>query len=261
MGKKILLVAIVFVITSLCSSAALALAPVGPPTAGLKTGQWSTGFDYLRSELNFDIDWSSDYVSNIPKSKAKNMKSDAYLAKLSYGVSDNWELYGFLGVADSRGKVEGDDINGSFDGGYNFSGGFGTKWTFSKGEKLSWGLVYQMSWWSGSESSTADLTAFGGGTAEKVNTDLKSFDIFLALGPTYKMQNWQIYGGLALYYYNADINLDAMSTTIAKGSADKALFGGYIGTLIDISENCSLYGEYMLASDASALGTGIVWKF
>jgi len=259
-----LLLIVVFVAASLSGSTAFAVAPVGPPTAGLKTGQFSVGFDYAHSEIDFDIDWKSDFVSGIPKSKAEGMKSDAYLAKFGYGIGDNWEFYGFLGAANSRGKIkdEGGLIDGSidFDGGHNFSGGFGAKWTFLKEEKLSWGTVYQMSWSQGNDSYLFDLSDYGFGTAE-VDSDFKSFDIFLAIGPTYEMGNWRIYGGPALYYYNSDIDIEYLDTTIVKGEVDEAMFGGYAGTEIDLDASSSIYGEYMLTGDAWAFGTGIKWKF
>lgn len=264
MEKKMLPLAI-FVVANLCVSMAFAIAPVGPPTAGLETGQWSVGFDYAHSEIDFDIDMKSDIVAGLPKSKAKGMKSDAYLVKFNYGISDNWEFYGFLGAADSRGKIEdeGGIVDGSldFDGGSNFSGGFGTKWTFLKEEQLSWGVVYQMSWSQGNDSFIDDLTAFGGGAAEKVDADIDSYDIFLALGPTYEMGNWRVYGGAVLYYYNADVDVKAMNTTIATGDVGETMFGGYVGTVVDLDDSTSLYFDYILANDVWAIGTGVTWKF
>lgn len=255
-----MLVAVTFLVANLCGSMALAFAPVGPPTAGLKTEQWSLGFDYAHGEIDFDIEWSSDFASGIADAKAKDMKSDSYLAKFGYGVTDEWEFYSFLGAADSRGKIEWYGETDDFDGGYDVSGGFGTKWTFLKDENLSWGLVYQMSWIQGDDSYSVDLSSLGLGTQE-IDAALDSFDIFLALGPTYKMENWSIYGGLGLYYFDADIDIDLMDTTILEGDADETSFGGYVGTAIDLDANASLYAEYMLTNDAWAIGTGFVWRF
>jgi hypothetical protein len=258
MKKKILLLASVIL---LMCTAAFGVAPVGPPTAGLKSMQWSVGFDYAHSEIDFDIDWSSDFVSGIEKTKAKDMKSDAYLAKFGYGVTDDWEFYGFLGAADSRGKIEwyGETVN--FDGGHDFSGGFGTKYTFLNGEKLSWGIVYQMGWIQGDDSYELDLTGYDELGIETIDADFESFDIFLMAGPTYEMGNWRIYGGAGLYYYDADIDIDYMDITMIEGDADETMFGGYVGTEIDLDASNSLYVEYMLADDAWGVGGGITWKF
>jgi opacity protein-like surface antigen len=259
MGKKLLLLSVVFVVAILCGSTALAVAPVGPPTAGLKTGQFSAGFGYAHGEIDSaDVDWKSDFASGLPKLKAKDVKSDAYLAKFGYGISDDWEFYGFLGVADMRGKIDDD----GFDGDQDFSGGFGTKYTFLRDGQLSWGGVYQMSWSRGDDSYSVDSSDYGldYGTV-KIDSDFKMYDIFLAVGPTYEMKNWRIYGGAGLHYFNADVDVKYTDITILEGDADKASFGGYAGTEIDLDARTSIYGEYMLAGDAWALGTGIVWKF
>jgi hypothetical protein len=255
MERRSVLVRMGCVIVGVLCTSAFAFSPVGPPTASLKSEHFSAGFDYSHSEIDFEVDWSSDYGPDF-KSDAKDMKSDAYLVRFGYGINDDWEFYGFMGVADLRGKL--DDV--SFDGGNDFSGGLGTKWTFHKEEKLSWGLVYQMGWGSGDDSYDLDLTAYGYGI-QKIDLDLESFDIFLAVGATYEMENWRIYGGPALYYYNADLEVDFMGVTILEGEVDEALFGGYLGTEVDLNEKASLYAEYMLAEDAWALGTGVVWKF
>lgn len=254
--RKFVLTVVLCTMFGMLGQSAFAIAPVGTPTAGLKTGQWSVGFDYAHGEIDFDIDWKSDFVSGIPKSKAKDMKSDAYLTKFGYGISDDWEFYGFLGAADNRGKIDTD----SFDGGHGFSGGFGTKWTFLKDEKLSWGLVYQMGWSQGDDSYDLDLSAYGYGT-EKIDVGFKSFDISLMAGPTYEMGNWRVYGGAGLYYFDADIDIDYMDITIVEGDVSEAMFGGYVGAAFDLNESTSLYAEYMLAGDGWMLGTGIVWKF
>lgn len=253
-------VAVIGLLCFLCSTS-LAMAPVGPPTAGLKAEQWSVGFDYAYTEIDFDVDWSSSHASGIADSEGKDVKSDAYLARFGYGISDDWEFYGFLGIADARGEVEGSDISGDFDSGHDFSGGFGTKWTFLKDEGLSWGLVYQMLWGQGDDSGYADLTPLGFGSAEKVDLNLESFDIVLAVGPTYEMGDWRIYGGAGLYYFDTDIEIRRLDTTVVDGEADEAYFGGYIGAQFDLAENTFLSVEYFNAGDASGIGANIGWKF
>lgn len=262
MKTKMLPLAIVFVVANLCVSMAFAIAPVGPPTAGLETGQWSVGFDYGHSEIDFDIDMSTDFAVDLAalglnKLKGKDFKSDAYLVKFNYGISDDWELYGFLGAADGSGKVE----EYSADGGSNFSGGFGTKWTFLKEEQVSWGVVYQMSWSSVDASDSFDLTGIDGFGVETVDAEIDSYDIFLALGPTYEMGNWRVYGGAGLYYFSADIDIEFADVTVLEGDVDETMFVGYVGAEVDLDDSTSLYFDYMLADDAWAIGTGVTWKF
>ena len=110
MERKNVLTGVLCVMFGILCSSAFAIASVGPPTAGLKAGQWSAGFDYAQGEIDYEIEWSTDFPLDLAalgliKSKAKDMKSDAYLAKFGYGVSDDWELYSFFVTADKRGKI------------------------------------------------------------------------------------------------------------------------------------------------------------
>ena len=215
MAKKWLL-SVVVVVAILYSSTALAVAPVGPPTAGLKTGQWSVGFGYAHGEIDSaGMDWKSDFVSGIPSSKAKDVKSDAYLAKFGYGISDNWEFYGLLGVADLRGKLE--DI-ADFDGDQDFSGCFGTKYTFLKDGPLSWGTVYQMTWSKGKDSFALDASDYDEELgAVNIDSKFKMYDIFLAVGPTYEMKNWRIYVTLPHLLYHYELEYPALIDTASTG--------------------------------------------
>jgi len=254
--RKFLLAAVAFVTANLCSSTVLAFAPVGPPTGSLKTEQWSLGTDYSRSEIDFEIDWSSSYASGVPKSFATDMKTDTYLVKYRYGFNEDWEICLFLGASEIKGKIDTDD----FDGDHDFNGGFGFKWTFLKEEDLSWGLVYQMDWMMGDDSYITDMSVYGFGT-NKADVELDSFDIFLALGPTLKMENLSMYAGAALYYYDADIRIKYLNTTVTKGNVDEVLLAGYGGATVDLDDNISLYAEYMYSEDAWAMGGGFAWRF
>jgi opacity protein-like surface antigen len=218
----------IVVLLVFCSSA-FAISPVGPPKAGLETGQWSAGANYSYSEIDFDTDWG----------KAKNIKSNTYLAKFGYGINNNFELYGLLGMTDAKGEIGGL----SLDGDYELLGGFGTKLTLSEGQP-SWGLVYQMTFLEIEDKILGD----------KIDADV--FDIFLAFGPTFEMGDWRIYGAPVLYYFDGDFDYLGASDNVSE-----TLFGGYIGAEIDLTANSSVYAEYMLTEDSWLFGTGINWKF
>jgi len=69
------------------------------------------------------------------------------------------------------------------------------------------------------------------------------------------------YGGAGLHYFNADVDIKYSDITLVSGDADKASFGGYVGTEVDLDASSSVYAEYMLADNAWTFGTGIAWKF
>lgn len=217
----------------LLAAAAFAAAPVGPPTAQHKAGQFFVGFDYAQTELDVDVDFDGFQVS------LDDVEAKTYLARIGAGLFDQLELYGLFGAQ---------DLDGTF-----FAGGIGTKLTLVPGETVSWGIVYQTLWTRTEGSETVEGIS---GDAE-----LKSFDIFTAFGPTIDMGSWRVYGGPGLYYYNADIDVDIDGIGEFEGEISETMFAAYAGAEIDLGENASVYGEYMFLEDGWSFGTGIGWKF
>ena len=110
MKKDLLLLAVV-VVVGLSASAALALAPIGQPTAGLKQGQWSAGFDYSYSTQGLKtttLEGTCAKVGDpiVPTSTklkfTKGLETQRYYGTIGYGIDDWWELNVSLGIADVK---------------------------------------------------------------------------------------------------------------------------------------------------------------
>ena len=253
MAKKLLLLTVVFIVVALTGSAALALAPMGTPTAGLKQGQFRAGVDYSFSETDLELKWS-DATDTI-----KDLQSNGIWANLGYGLADMWEAFVRLGAAngefDKIETAEGDEDVG-FDGDYGFSFGFGTKYTFwQQQENLNWGTLFQINW-----LNTEDKILTGddedGASESKVEVD--AYEIQIAVGPNWKAtDSLSIYGGPFLHFLNGDLDTEDETGDLEQESE----FGGYVGSQVDLAENTSLYGELQFTGDAWAFGTGIAWKF
>ncbi len=114
MEKKLL---VVLVVVGLCSTVALALDPMGPPTAGLKQGQFEGSLEYSYSEYGPQGEMGTNL---------KNVKVNKGYANLGYGIADNWEAFIRLGGADTDFKTD-DGIK--YNGDIGFAYGFGTKAT------------------------------------------------------------------------------------------------------------------------------------
>ena len=143
-----------------------------------------------------------------------------------------------------------------FDGDYGFAYGFGTKATFAKNDNVSWGALFQMGW-TKSEDTYTD-TDFGFGT---VDLEADFYEMQIAVGPTYEMQGWRIYGGPFLYFLDGDLDFKAVGVSGSFDLEEESQFGGYVGAEFDLAENCLLYVEGQFTSDAYTVGTGIGWKF
>jgi hypothetical protein len=236
MSKKLLLVVVILTALALTGSA-LAVAPMGPPTAGLKTGQFGVGVEYSYSSTDLKVDFDGDTV------KANHVKSNLFAANLGYGIMDDWEGFVRLGVADVKGDYG--DFHAS--GNYGFAWGFGTKYTFLKQDNLSWGVLGQIGWL---HSRDKDVDGF--------EVKASPYEIQIAVGPTYKLSDTlAIYGGPFLHFVRGNVEIDGDSSKLREGG----IFGGYAGLEAQLCENTALTGEFQLADGAWALATGVRWKF
>ena len=233
------------------SSQAMALPPMGPPKADLEQGQYSVGLDYSFSEMDIEV---SGYGLTVTQ---KGVESNMIFANLGYGIAPNLEAFVRLGAANA--EFEG------FSGDTEFAYGFGTKATFAQEGDLTWGGLFQMSW---ANSEDTGILILDGHTITGTQ-EIDFYEIQIAVGPTYKMEGFSIYGGPFLHIIDGKYDWSGTVTgPIVNGSGSFSLdveqeseFGGFVGAQFDLAENTSCCVEYQLTGDAWAIGTGIVWRF
>ena len=256
MEKKLLLVVVVLMVVALAGSAALALAPMGPPTAGLKTGQLRAGAEYSYSNADFKVDWSGgeEYT-------AKDVKLNMIFANIGYGLTDDWEALVRLGAANAKGEYyEDEDV---ISGDSKFAFGLGTKYTFLKQENINWGALFQITWLKSefTDSGTYDDTTW------EETFKLDAIGIEIAVGPTWKVaEGLSIYGGPFFNFINGSVDDDYSETDSPTDSwsADvkqKSIFGGYVGAQLDLSQNASVFAEFQFTGAGETFATGVGWKF
>ena len=226
------------------ASQAFALTPLGPPRAGLKQNQHSLGFIFASSEMDFKMSGYGESWS------ATDIESKTYLARLSTGVSDNLEFYTLLGISDATA----DD----FDGSSEFAWGLGTKFTVAEKDSVTWGGLFQIVSINSEGTMSGDTPDFGWQT---MDVDVQLLEIQIAVGPTYTQESFSIYGGPFLHFVDGDFDCNPLGVSITFDIEQKSEFGGYVGAQFDLAESSSLFIEYQMTGDASAIAGGIVWRF
>jgi hypothetical protein len=285
MDKRFLVVGLVIV--SLCANV-FAFAFVGPPTAELKKGQLSVGFNYSYSNQDDSKVKNEWYAIEVPvddpttpdhgttKVHSRDIKTQLYYGNIGYGIDDWWQVYVQLGAADVKkdnmDERWGDWWSLNFDNG--FAWGWGTKITFAKQDKIDWGASLQMNWldasWTGKWESEGDETY---ADHWQDSAEIDTYDLLIAVGPTIDMGGWKLYGGPFYYYLSGDIDNETRGLStwdggsggwFEKGHSDAEAdnnFGGYIGAQVDIAQNSSAAVEFGSNGDVWSLGAGIAWKF
>lgn len=263
---------VVLIAALLLSSSALGLTSIGPPASNIGKGQFALGFDYTHSE--YDLEWKGDTSVLFPEFdlqfnqydvevETKNQKTDAYLAKISYGLAEGSELFVRLGTAES-----------------DFAWGVGAKTTLAKSPKLDWGLAIQASWLRFEETETVgpfyiEDIVFG---PFIVDGEMDVTAIQIVTGPVLKLDKLHLYGGPFLSWLKADSDFKAtgnftvdipevgsVSTPVIwTGSFDVEndfQLGGYIGLSLEIIENLNLNAEYQMTKDSQVMRFGMMYRF
>jgi opacity protein-like surface antigen len=280
------------VVMALLTSSAFAF--IGPPTAGLNQSQWSVGANYQYSTQDLDkikVKWRETGLTDVndPDStytdsgssrlEVTDLTINRYYGRIGYGISDAWEVYGQLGIADVKGNykyIDIDDANDITEGGVNFDNSFvwgvGTKYTFYKQNKVNWGVALQYDWlstdasWNYTEEEE-DYTETG-----KETVSFDSWNLLVAVGPSIDMGGWNLYGGALFSYLSVDHNFKCVGTWTDPGGTgsfcDKesgdntnSTFGGYVGASFDVYKNCNTAIELSFTGEGWGAGVGIEIPF
>jgi hypothetical protein len=262
MKKALVVMSVLFL--AVLSVDVFAIGNIGTPTAELNKGQWSVGWDYAYSDKDLDASKMKYKDSTSGPGKTafdfENVRTNFYYATLGYGLTDDWEVYGLLGIADICGEVRWPEYSSRWEG-CNFdndiAGGFGTRYTFYKDNKVRWGATTQMNWID---------TSFNLSPTGYEIVSLNAYELLVAIGPTVDMGGWKLYGGPFFYMINGHAKDKETWSDGSwwKGSSDVEAennFGGYIGMQLDLTKKCDLKVEFFSIGDGWGLGTGVIFKF
>jgi len=285
------------------TATSIALDPMGPAVAELEKGQFSIGAEYSTSKMDLRLNegkitrrgyvngtLSSIRSGGLNRYTLTNVNVDKVWTKISYGITEDWDVFVRLGTAD----IDFDYSNrmycvnnacqvfpwGQEHNGHNdFAIGLGTKVTFHKKENLKWGGLFQISWCqsdgknTGSLPAASSITGFGTSYSHSVDVDL--VEIHVALGPEYQFtNNISVYGGPFLHFVDGDIKghyyesgttgvgtLIGYSSDYSYDIDQRTFFGGYVGLEMDITKDVSVNIEYQHTDAADALALNLTWKF
>ena len=168
MEQRKLLLSIMVV--GMLSSAALAIAPMGPPVAGLAEGQSAVGLGFALSDQTLEV----SNPGAVTGDAEIDVESMMYYGCIGYGISDVWSITVALGAADAEFDADG---NGSdFDGDTDFGFAVQTKRTLhDNGTDTKWGTIFQYCRGSSEDktdaapsSSTYGNQAFGASANKKI---------------------------------------------------------------------------------------------
>lgn len=263
------------IISGFYCPAVFALDPLGPPSSDIEQGQYKIGIDYSHSDMDLELnngivveyldgffyDWDEAVDLTL-----KNFKTNRGYANLGYGIADNFEVFFRLGCSNAE---FGDSIwedSEKFDSRTEPAAGFGAKATIFEEYNLKLGAIIQ----ANRAGYDGKLKAKHWAASDFVEMDIT--EIQIAMGITCILSDRvSVYGGPFLHFIDGELNdtyseIDTdtgglLTSDYSWDIEQDSIFGGFLGTQMELAENCSLYMEFQHTSAADAFGAGISWRF
>ena len=208
---------------------------MGPPTSDLDQGQVQGGVDYSNSE--YDVEFSVAGTT----ATLHDVEHDSILGRLSYGVYDNLQVFGKLGLSEVA------------DMGDEFAWGAGFKCKLTETGDVDWGMLFQIIAASGDD--TATIKDFS------VRGDFDIYEMQIAVVPTLRGDNFCLYGGPFAHVISGDVNINIAGQTSSFDIQEKSVLGGYIGVLLKISEIADVAIEQQWTDGDVVFAAGLSWRF
>lgn len=265
MKTKIFYSTVVFIVAGLCGSAAFAFDPMGPPTPGVRgLGRASVGMEYSWSDMDIEadgmpeLDLSSDTIENVELKKIS--------VNLGLGTSDDSEVFLRIGIADADPDKSDNSDNFAGHAGKSdecFLLGGGAKFTLYKQEKITWGLLTQMSW---ADFDFDEKSYSIAGHSVTLSTDMEIFEVQIAVGPTVEVhESVAVYGGPFLHFVTGDADLkgtvDGAGERVNADLEQESILGGYVGVELDVTKNADFNIELQGTEAGYAIGASLSYKF
>jgi hypothetical protein len=264
---KICLLCLVVIVVNSGGSTAFALDPMGPPLSVVFEGQFRAGADLTFGKMDIELSngkWVESAAGVVTDAgdainfTLKDFETTKLYGTIGYGIAENWEAFVRIGAA----KAEfGDSIwraGEDFDSGIDLAVGGGIKAMFFEIPELDLqiGGLVQVNW----SSFDGKLGATSWSAPDFVEVSLAEAQI--AVGATYTWtDSISVYGGPFIHYIRGDVE-DIFANSVYSWDIDEGpIFGGYLGGLVEIADNCLFHVEYQYSSNANALAAGLAVSY
>jgi hypothetical protein len=236
-------IVIVMLMCSMCVAA-----PIGSPTATLEQGQASIGMDMSRQTQDVKVIGTGYFDGIVPE-----VKTNMISALIGYGVTERFEVYGRIGYTDIEDNQR-ERITG-----------IGARATLAENvlvDGLDIGMTGQLNL---SQLQTQGKIKYWC-LSIPVDMDIDLMETIVAVGPSYALNGFTIYGGPAIYRLDGDIEAEAgwlpPFISVDDGSIKETTsIIGYVGGAWECLDNLNLTGELQFGSGFSNINLGAIWKF
>ncbi len=242
------------IVLACLSTNGFAFEPLGPSVPVLKTNQAGIALEYTWSKLDIEAEGLTEF--GLDSWVIKDSKMNKVQAKLAVSVTEDLELFFRSGIGNLKGE-SGDRS----DEGLLLGGGF--KIALIRDAAFDLGITAQTGWGKfnfGPDAFTID------GVAVSWEEQVSFHEIQVATGPVVKLaENVTLYGGPFLHFITGR---DEIKGTIEGFDVEDELrleqddiFGGYIGTLIQLGARADVAVEFQATGSGEGLAASLQYRF
>jgi hypothetical protein len=210
----------------------------------------------------------------------KNLTSNLVLGQVGYGALQNLDVFLCFGASDAQddmkeataGAYPGDKYTG-LDSSFGFAWGLGARATFLQDGDVTWGGLIQVIWekpGNGDIELSPEPPTLPNPLKGDADLDLR--EIQVAVGPTWQLEKFCVYGGPFLHLVDGtiDVSVSGLDSSgippldkveLSEDIKEASEFGVYAGLQGEASESTSWYAEYRMTGDAWGIGVGAVRRF
>jgi hypothetical protein len=254
---------------------------MGPPLAVLGEGQWGIGAEYGYEQMDLEAcgivsqDFGGPLAPAAELLQIKDLTTNMIFGSLAYGLCDNWDLFVRAGAADAK-----DDVivrasssgvtpgeRSTYDGGFGFAWGAGTRATFCRSGPWSFGGLVQVTWFDPGDSDWASADPDVPGVVSVGKAELKYWQTQVSLAAAYQIDSAHLWAGPFLQFVEGD--LDRAGTIIDTGTPigtfsatsdleEASQIGVHAGANFQVAKDLDCWIEGQYTADSWLAGVSVV---
>ena len=263
--------------------AASAGAPLAPAMATLEKGDVSLAFEYAYENMTLAADATCvESVVGVGSDAYKqkfvidDLETNMFFARLTYALTDRWDVYLRLGAADGQGdlKVDGPGaLTGAgagripLDGSYGFTGGIGTRATLWTSGPWSIAGSAQATWFDPDHSGFRIIQPATPNEFVLGHSKIDYFQTQFSLAAVYQQEPWGIWAGPFVQLIDGDLDLDADfvidgvplgAITCSGDVEEESKVGVHAGAALAVSPSLATWVEGQYTPDSWLVGIGVI---
>lgn len=280
MGAKQPCLIVALAVVAVFTATGFAGAPMGPPIAVLGEGQWGLGAEYGYETSSLEAFGTLSEVRLGPLDpaaeilKVRDLTGTMIFGSLAVGICDNWDIFARAGAADAKDDVAVSARSGgppgevsTYEGGFGFAWGVGSRATFCRSGPWSFGGLVQATWFDPGESDWASPNPAVPSEIAIGTAKLDYWQTQVSLAAAYQIDSCHLWAGPFLQFVDGKLEREGaivdggspVGTFSASSDVKEASqIGAHAGVHWQVAKDLDFWIEGQYTADSWLAGISVV---